>query len=270
MNYQKKSSYFKKKNRNNQTVINEDQSSFIIAKKFNKFTSIITPFFYNNDNDNYQSNLIVPHSRAQRIQLLYSLMPKLARYETNQDYIFYDCLYKLPNDVFNEYKYGFIHLYMDNEVTNVENNNEINETINVDIRLLLNSIEENDESIEYENNSKISFITKFLKVFPVVLSKGFILTIVNEEQCNIFITLLNPNKGYIGTCIRKEIANITQNIFPIWPIFNIVADESVNKIFLKKELVDCIKPNNYSKLLLKINYRFDDTSVFNISKLAAV
>ncbi|MFW6219360.1 MAG: hypothetical protein ACOC33_00700 [bacterium] len=274
MTYQKKNSYFKKKQPiTNQTVIDEDKTNFIIAKRFNKFTSIVTPFFYNHDLEIYQSSLVVPHTRAQRINLLYNLMPKLAKYETYQDYIHYDCLYKLPPDVFDNYESGIIHLYMDNETTNVmsDDESEVNETVNIDIRLILNEIEDQDTVYQYKNNSKIMFTTKYLKVFPVVLSKGFILTIVNNEECIVYVSLLNPSKGYIGTCIRKEIANITQNIFPIWPIFNIAADESINKIFLKKEVINEIKPNNiHDKLLLKISYKFDDPSVFNIQKIASI
>lgn len=248
----------------NQTVINEDKSKFIIAKKFNNFTSIITPF--NKIDDEYKSDFIIPHSRAQRIQYLYNLMPTIAEYSTRSHDIEFDCVNKFPHEVFNNYTSGLIHFYIQNKTIKNDNNDTI---IEMDPRLIINCIDDN-ELIEYENKSKILFTTNHIKVFSVLLSKGMIITIVNQDECILYITLLNPNKGYIGTCIRKEIANITQNVFPIWPIFNIVADDTINKIFLKKEILNNIKTSNYQKLMLKIKYNFTNSSVMTIQKLGCV
>lgn len=245
----------------NQTVINEDKSKFIIAKKFANFTSIITPF--NKINNKFNSDFSIPHSRAQRIQYLYNLMINIAEYSTTNNYIDFDCVGKLPLEIFENYDNGIIHFNIQNKSIKNDNNDLI---IEMDPRLIINTVTDN-EIIEYDNKSKILFTTNHIKVFSVLLSKGVIITIVDQDECIIYLTLLNPNKGYIGTCIRKEIANITQNIFPIWPIFNIVADENINKIFLKKELLENIKTSSYQKLMLKIKYNFTNPSLMFIEKI---
>lgn len=261
----------KKKSLFSQCIINEENDSFIIAKRFNNFTSIISPFIYDSDNNEYNSNFLIPHIRAHRIQSLYNLMPKIAKYHVEQNQIYYDCLHKLPPDTFNNYESGIIHFHMQNECTDIEyTNGQRNEIINVDIKLILNESDDTPDVV-YQNNSKINFNTKYIKVFPVVLSKGFILAIANHEKCTLYASLLNPSKGYIGTCIRKEIANITQNIFPIWPIFNIMADEHINKILIKKDIMNEIKSDlQHDKVLLKLSYDFEDTSKIFIQKIGTV
>ena len=138
--------------------------------------------------------------------------------------------------------------------------------VEIDPKLIINFVLDN-QVIEYENKSKITFITNWIKVFPVLLSKGVIITIVTPNDCTIYFTLLNPHKGYVGTCSRKEIGNIAQNIFPIWPIFNIAADENINKIFLKKDILENIKTKHYQKLMLKIKYNLSNPSLMMIQKI---
>lgn len=269
MSYQKKPQ--KKKPALNQCIINENSDSFIIAKRFNKFTSIVSPFVFNDDLDEYNSNFTIRHIRAYRVQSLYNLMPKISKYSVEQDYIHFDCLHKLPKDVFEGYKSGLMHFYMQNNSTNVENESgEQNEIINVDIKLLLKETE-NEEDLIFNNTSKINFTTDHIKVFPIMLSKGFVLAVATQETCTLFLTLLDPISGFVGRCARKEIANITQNIFPIWPFFNITADESTNKIFLKKDMVNVIRESvDHTCVSLKMEYDFSDPSKIYIQKTGVV
>lgn len=268
--YQKKSNFNKKKSLFSQCIINEDISSFIVAKKFNNFTSIVSPFVYDPDDNIYNSYFYVPHIRAHRIQSLYNLMPKIAQYSAHQDYIYFDCLERLPPDSFNNYNSGYIHFYMQNESSNVvDENGHKNEIIDVDIRLTMKELED-QTPIKIENHMKINFSTNFIKVFPVILSKGFIVAIATAESCTLYLSLSNPSKGYVGKCIRKEVANITQNIFPIWPIFNVIADENINKIFIKKDIIEKIDASNYNKLMLKFQYTFDDSSQIYATKVCGL
>lgn len=247
----------KKKSEFSQCLINENEQSFIIAKQFNKYTSIITPF-KKNDNGEYTSGFFVPSNRAHRIQSLYKLMPKIASYSVYDEYISFDCLSRLPNDVFKNAESGIIHFFMQNTSFYDENENEI---IDVDVRLVL-PICLSDSVMMYKNESNIMFRADNMKVFPVVLSKGFILAVATPQKHFLYVTSLNPSKGYIGTCMRKELVNITQNIFPIWPIFNLIADENMNKLFLKKEIIDEIKPiiGQYNKVGLTVEYEPENTS----------
>lgn len=250
----------------NQVIINELNESFVIAKKINKYTSIVSPFV--KTDTGYVSGFTIPHTRAYRVQSLYNLMSKISSYSINQNIIYFDCVGKLPEDEFNNYESGIIHFNVYNEPSSVQEiEGGTNEIIDIDIKMVIGFNSE-PNVITYENKSKINFTTNHIKVFPVLLSKGFIMTIVNKEKCSCFLTLLNPNKGYIGTCLRKELPNITQNIFPIWPIFNLMADENINKIFLKKEIVTELRPNNITdKLLLRLDYSFENSNIINIQKI---
>ena len=251
----------------NQVLINEFNHSFIIVKRNTKFTSVISPFELLEDGT-YNSNFVTPHSRAYRVQSLYNLIPKISTYLINQNMIYFDCVSKLPEDTFNNHESGWIHFNIYNEPSNVEEvEGGANEIFDIDIKMVIGN-SYNESIIEYENQNKINFSTNSIKVFPVIMSKGFILTIVNKNECSCYVTLSNPGKGYIGTCLRKELPNITQNIFPIWPIFNLIADENINKLFLKKELVTELKPLNYNeKLLIKLSYNLDDSQNIKIQKI---
>ena len=237
-----------------QVVVSSDKTAFLITKVLTG-TNIVCPFI--KSEGEYFTNFSTPTNRVYRIQALYQAIPKLSTYSITDNIITFDCVNKLPSAAFKDVDNGIIHF---NAI-----DNEDSDDIEIDPKLVLKLVE--PESVEIRFDQPIKFKTKFLKVFPIILTNGFILSIVDRDECTIFITLNNPEKNFIGNCLRQEIINIIQNLIPIWPIFNINISKST-RIYIREQYL----PNEFRKetnpILINLTYRFEDPKMATIMKIA--
>ena len=100
------------------------------------------------------------------------------------------------------------------------------------------------------------FKTSKFKVFTVILERGFILCTVDQDTTILYLTINNPKQKYIGNCVRKEISNISSNIAPLWPIFNINTDTSKLKVHVEENIIDQYKHMD-KPILLKLERQID-------------
>ena len=235
-----------------QVVVSSDKTSFLITKMLSEI-NIISPFERNEGE--YFTNFTTPNNRIYRIQELYQSIPKFSTYSMSGDNIIFDCVNKLPEAMFKDVDSGIIHFSA---------SESDDKSIDVDPKMVFKI--STSESIELPFNQNVKFKTRFLKVFPIILTNGFILSIVDSEEATIFITLNNPEKNFIGSCLRQEVINVITNLIPIWPIFDVYVGIST-KIHLRKQFsIDRFKGK--TPIILNLTYKFNNPSVMTAVKIA--
>ena len=106
-----------------------------------------------------------------------------------------------------------------------------------------------------------NFKTLKFKTFSVILKKGFILCFVDKFLTQLYVTVSSPKQMLIGNCVKYEISNITNNIFPLWPIFNINMNQSKLRLFMSNDILKNYKDID-QPILVKIEREIDLNEVF--------
>ena len=75
------------------------------------------------------------------------------------------------------------------------------------------------------------------------------------------MTVNSPKKMFIGNCVKYEISNITNNIFPLWPIFNINMNQSKLRLFMSNDILKDYQDID-QPILVKIEREIDSDEVF--------
>lgn len=242
-----------KNNNQTQVVVSSDKTLFLITKVLSS-TNVVCPF--NHDEGEYYTNFSAPKNRIYRIQALYNTVSKISTYSINESQINFDCVNQLPVDLFQNAMSGFIHF-----TTSIAEE----DVVEIDPKIIFKNVDPVSEDIKLDQS--IKFRTKFLKVFPIILTNGFMLSIADQDEATIFISVNNPEKNIVGSCLRQEIINTIQNIVPIWPIFNINVGKTT-KIYLRENILPDNFKENSQPILINITYRFDDTRNATIIKTA--
>lgn len=230
-----------------QTVIAPD-GNFILTKTINNFTDVICPF--KKINNDYHTNILLPINQIYRIQALYDIIPYISKFIVVDDMVNFDCTQSLPTNMFGEATEGYIHftIYVNRNKKQIENY--------VDSKMVFQKNQSIEEiNLEYDQN--IKFKSNFLKVFPIILKEGIILTTIEKSKCQLYVTVKNPSDCFIGECSRYEIINMIQYTLPLWSIFNININKNVRIGFQKKFLAEYLQKFS-EPIMLHLEYDLDN------------
>lgn len=247
-----------KKNPSNitQAVISSDQQ-FILAKKMNEFTDVICPFI--KIDDEYYTKFFLPINQLHRIQTLYEVISGIAKYTVSDNIISFDCIRKLPNDMFGNSEEGYIHY------TSVVEKKKQNQTeIIVEPKLVFNNIKTEPMTITFDQ--KIKFKSDYLKAFPIILKSGFIFSTVDQQTCQLFMTIIKPSDRIIGDCSKYEINNLIQYILPLWSIFDIHIGKNI-QIKLREDFIKNTFKNTNTPILISATYNLSNPENISLTHI---
>lgn len=219
----------------NQVIVSKMEDKFLIGKRFTRSIAVVSPF--EKIEGAFSSNFQAPNNRSKRVQILYNMIPKISRYSVSEDGVMFDCLQSIAEstDIFksvtNGVESGFIHFDVTSFKKKDDQTGKFTTFVDINPRLLFAKLEEQEE-IELELKELThKFKTIKFKAFSVVLERGFILCSVDKHVTTLYLTINRPKQNFIGNCIKKEVNNITNNIFPLWPIFNVSMNQNKLGVF---------------------------------------
>lgn len=251
-----------RKNYDTQVIVAPTKEQFIIAKNFKQGIDIVSTF--NKNGIEYSSDFTVPNNRAFRVQEFFNLIPNLSEYKITDKYVQFNCLKHLPTKLFNNKENGYIHFRVTTNKEKSENGKTKVSEIVVTPKMIFEFT--SPQIVEIPYKIQTSFKTQNLKVFPIILEQGFMIAIADKNECIITMSIKDPSKEYIGSCLRREVNNITKHVFPIWPIFNIFINNKDTEVKIVPELIEEFKNEN-GQILLSFSYSFDNPEVVIASKI---
>lgn len=254
---------FERKESNLQTIKSAN-GKVLIAKrsesnKNNKHVIVVTPFrvgdVFDDDSKSYESGLVFPQTLIHRIENVRKFIKPICKYSIrSDDTIDFDCVNGIPESVFRNYESGYIHFKYVNDIVDGKNSIQIQEKgIWGDF--------ENIERIELEQTDKIRFKCTTLKLFPILMTKGFLLGVINPETAILYCTVSNTEKQYIGQLADQyQMNNLVSNILPVFPLFSVNITERTAHCFLKNNpvLKKAMITTGKKELLLRFSYNFSD------------
>lgn len=248
-----------KKHSNLQSIFFRDQ--FVISKRNTnqdgEITTVISPFKKIGENLEkeviYTSNLIFPGNLLNRILNVREHIKNIFTYSIQtDDMINVNCLNEIPTEIFQNFDRGVVQFTYKSFI------NDKRELITeIDDKGCWNFSNE-QKSITYQQKEEIKFKTETLKVFPILLNKGFIFSAVTPNNVSMYLTVINTEKMYVGLLADSfQLNNLIKNIFPIFPsLFTItITDKNTANVFLKNitEIKNLIKEKQ-KEVILKFSY----------------
>ena len=244
-------------NTTTQAVLSHDQQ-FILAKRNNEIADIICPF-YKMDGE-YYTRFFLSLNQLHRTQTLYEIMPEVAKYTVSENLISFDCISKLPNDMFGGKDFGIIHY---NSTLEKKKGNETE--IVVETKLIFEEILKPVNTI-ITYDQKVKFKAEFLKAFPIILKNGFIFTIVDKQMCQLYMSIMNPSENFIGDCTNFEVNNIIQYLMPLWSIFDINIKKNIT-INLRNEFLGDLFKSSTEPVLIHATYELNKPNIITVSQI---
>jgi len=239
-----------------QAVISSDQQ-FILAKKMNDFTDVICPFV-KIDNE-YYTKFFLPINQLHRVQTLYEVISGIAKYTVSDNIISFDCIRKLPNDMFGDAEEGYIHY------SSVIEKKKQNQTeVIVEPKLVFNNVK--NEPVVINFDQKVKFKSDYLKAFPIILKSGFIFSTVDQQSCQLFMSIIKPSEKIVGDCSKYEINNLIQYILPLWSIFDISISKNI-QIKLREDFTKNLFKTANTPILISASYNLSNPETITITKI---
>jgi len=245
----------------NQVIVSKTDDKFLIGKRFTRSIAVISPF--ERVEDAVVSNFQAPNNRSKRIQILYNMIPKISRYSVSDSGVHFDCVQAIDEstDIFEKTKdqadAGYVHFDVTTFKKKTDQNKRVTTFIDINPRLLFAKLVDQDPFDFKLNNLTHKFKTIKFKAFSVILEKGFILCSVDKYTTCLYLTINRPDRNFVGNCIRKEINNITANISPLWPIFNINMSQNKLSVAVDDAVTQYFKHVN-APILIKLEREIDD------------
>jgi len=248
-----------KKNPTNATqVVISLEQQFILAKKINDFADVVCPFV--NIDEVFYTKFVLPLNQLHRIQTLYEMIPEIAKYTVSDNMISFDCVRKLPNDMFGDAKSGYIHY------TSIIEKKKQNQTeVIVEPKIVFQNIDE-QKSQNIIFNQKIKFKSDYFKAFPIILKNGFIFTTVDKQNCQLFMSIMNPSERFVGDCSKYEINNLVQYLLPLWSIFDINISKNIS-IKLQEDFIGSLIEDITTPILITASYNLDKPEEITFRKI---
>lgn len=254
---------FERKESNLQTI-KASNGKILIAKrsesnKNNKHVIVVTPFrvadVFDDDSKSYESGLIFPQTLIHRVENVRKFIKPICKYSIqSDDTINFDCVNGIPESVFRKYESGYVHFKYVNEVVDGKNSVQIQE------KGIWGDFDD-IEHIEFEQQDKIRFKCTTLKLFPILMGKGFMLGVINPETAILYITVSNVEKQYVGQLADQyQMNNLVSNILPVFPLFSVNITERTAHCFLKNNpvLKKAMVATEKKELLVRFSYNFND------------
>ena len=242
------------KRQNLQVLVTEDYNKFIIVNKVKNTSTIITPF--EKIDDEYTSNFVLPENRTYRVSQMRSLIPKISKFTSYSDYVNLDCVEVFDSELFNGIDRGIVMMNIVSRNEKIKDTEDKYENILEGYqKILLRNCEGEFEKQIININNKFVFETKELKVLPVILYDGFILSITNSEKSILYLTLQNPKELLVGQCSKKNSFSVINFFYNIWPIFDInIRKKATVKLYFDN---DDIVLDYENPVMLKLEKRLD-------------
>ncbi len=244
-------------------LVNSDCSNFIIAKKYTTHKTIISPFVKRGKN--YVSNFTLPANRMKRAQSFHLMVQDICELNISAGKIHIDTISKLANDVENLFTESEGFIMFDYNTEDLDGDGVPRTQINLTPRCVYSSFELDEQSFDVE---EIKFKTDRLKVFPIFLNNGFIVSIIDSNNnITTYATIENPNSGFVGECDSSSVSEIFTFLFPLWGgnLFRLNINGNVGKIFIDQSI--CTSFDDPVASLVKMT-RNDKESIATIQKLA--
>jgi hypothetical protein len=225
----------------NQVIVSRINDKFLIGKKFTKSTAIISPF--EKIDGSFISNFQVPSNRSKRVQILYNMIPKISKYSVSEEGVHFDCIEAISDstDILNfkndEIESGVIHFDVVTTKKREEKESKVTTYVDINPRVIFAKLPEQEILEKKISNINHKFKTTKFKAFSVILEKGFILCAVDRNYTTLYLTINRPMQKFIGNCVKKEVSNITNNIFPLWPIFGVNMNQSKLGVNITDEVI---------------------------------
>jgi hypothetical protein len=255
---QRKKPYVKKPNKNNlQVLVYEEQ--FLFRKRFSStLSAIVTPWQRLTD-DTFDSGIVVPYNRLFRVEKMYEDSENMSKYLVEDGLIHFDCVSKFTPEFFpDDANSGWIHFL--SKIIDEDGN----KLISIDDRMIIEGIEPIDTHLKQP--SKIDFMTKNLKVFPIFFVNGFGLAVIEKDKAVLYLTVTDFSRLYCGVTNKTDFNNLIHNIRPVFPFFSITIDNKKSVVFLK---LDGLKPflngHDFNSGLLRFEYSFENTNDLHVA-----
>ncbi len=220
------------KNEDIQVLTDQSFDKFIIIERYNNTTKLISPFI--KFADQYITDLTIPVNRAHRVKKLTSIVPEFTSSHEISDELFVDCCKNIEPEMFNGINDGFIMLNISLHDQNI-NDPDSGSVYDADDILLMKNCSHKYRTVSVPKSNNIDkgvhFITRGLKVLPVILYDGFILCITNRHESIMYMSIQHPKRKIIGKCSKSHSFKIVNFYSNLWPIFDInIKDKAVVKL----------------------------------------
>lgn len=236
-----------------QSIVFRDQ--FVFSRKTKeKVATIVSPFKKIGEDLEgkivYTSNLVFPDKLLNRILNVREHIKSIFSYSIqSNDMVNVNCLNEIPIEVFQNFNQGIIHF-------TYEENGQI---IEIDDRGCWEELPPTEKKTTQYQQDGVKFSTKTLKVFPILLDKGFIFSYVSPSTVTMYLTLINSERLYVGLLADSfQLSNLIRNIFPLFPnLFTItITDRNTANVFLKNipEIKKILELQNKKEIVLKFTY----------------
>lgn len=224
-----------------QTIISQDYKSMIMCKQFPKSIGIVSPF--KKIRNTIISDFVIPKNRKHRVQKIHRDIPIISSYKTiNDNNILFDCIEPVfdNTDIFTTGNgfytatSGFLHFdLIMSEIKNKEGNPCT--ICDINPRLLIKESE--DIRVETTKIPFKIFVTDKIKIFSVMMTKGFISCVVNPKKSTLYLVINQPNQNFVGCCVDYDNIQMIKHIKTVWPIFDIIQSQLSANIKLKKDII---------------------------------
>jgi hypothetical protein len=219
-------------------IICTKSDKFVGISKNNTCTNIVSSF--EKINDYYSTNMTIPHNRAYRIQQINNFVEDISNYNIFKDGITFDCVSKIPQDVFQEYPFGMVqfesYFTMEEGIKIVE----------IEPVLLVNRHQLKKINIEITDYIS-QFNDKKLRTYFKTYKSGFTACTTNDRIFSIYTTV--KSDGSVGKINHYDKDHI---IFKLFKVFNI----ENNEIKIKDYILEKIDIP-FKNILIKISGNHD-------------
>ena len=250
--------YVRKPNKNNlQVLVYEEQ--FLFRKRFSSTLSAIVSPWKRLSEDEFDSDMVVPYNRLFRVEKMYEDSENMSKYLVEDGLIHFDCVGKFTPEFFPENAdSGWIHFL--SKVID-EDGDKI---ISIDDRMVIEAIEPIGTNLN--QTTKIEFMTKNLKVFPIFFVNGFGLAVIEKEKAVLYLTVTDFSRLYCGVTNKTDLNNLIHNISPVFPFFSITIANKRSVVFLKLDgLKQFLNQHDFNSGLLRFEYSFENTKDLNVA-----
>ena len=250
---------------NNQIIFSKSDDKFLIGKRFPRSIAVISPF--EKIEDTFTTNFRAPNNRSRRVQILYNMIPKISEYSVSESGVQFDCIKSISEntDIFaginSDVKSGYIHFDVTTYKEKIKDSKDSQTIIDVNPRIVFTKLFDQEMTEGVIEGLTHKFKTSKFKAFSVILEKGFILCSVDKYLTQLYVTITSPKAMFIGNCVKYEIQNITNNIFPLWPIFNINMNQSKLGLFINNDIIKDYQDID-QPILVKLEREIDSNDVF--------